>query len=386
MNTAAGGTGSFTVYSIDANRRVSTNVFTATGPKELENTKGKIHILPVAAPVTVVTNRASKTTRVVLPMQVGLTVDTGGPNDTAVIRFGEVFLEALESPVRWSAAARAYVTTLAVGLDFPEHPEIGQLPVPVTFALIGRNATASRNEVSVRKAGPPYEQVQLTVSDARADASVTAHHPLVKDKPLTLDCAIELDTLTVDAKESMIAGFGLGSTPLTVRRIAKDQSEIADATSLEVVVSFASGKGKLESGTLTIPPNASKVETELRSVGVGQTVVAASVGGVIGKSRIIKYYVPIGLIVATLLGGPLGGAARYIWQRKNKTTKAFAGRFILGGTLCGVLIVAAALAGIVIFALPPTVLATELGVFLTAALAGYSGAPVLEKLMNHFAK
>jgi hypothetical protein len=54
-----------------------------------------------------------------------------------------------------------------------------------------------------------------------------------------------------DLKESTIAGFGLGSTPLTVRRLAKDQSEIADSTGLEVVLSLATGKGRLESGTLT---------------------------------------------------------------------------------------------------------------------------------------
>ena len=386
LNTA-GTTGSFKVYSMDANRRLSTNVLSATGPKELQDSKNKIHFLTVAESATVVTNAASKTKRVVLPMKVGVTVDGAGPNDPAVIRFGEVFIEALQSPLRWSDAARAYVTTLAVGLDFPEHPEIGQLPVPVTFTLIGRNAAASKNEVFVRKAGPPYEQVQLTVSDARAEASVVARHPLVKDKPLTLDCAIELGALTVDLKESTIAGFGLGSTPLTVRRLAKDQTEIADTTSLEVVLSLSTdSKGKLESGMLTIPANASKVETELRSVGVGEAVILASVGGVTGKSNIVKYYFPIGLMVATLLGGPLGGAGRYMRQRKTKTAKTSAGRWVLEGTLCGVLIVAAALAGIVIFALPPMLLATELGVFLTAALAGYGGAPILDKLMNRFAK
>ncbi len=384
--SAAGTAASFKVYSLDANRRVSTNVLSATSPKELEDSKNKIHFLAVAESATVVTNAASKTKRIVLPTKVGVTVDSGRPNDPAVIRFGDVFLEALETPLRWNDTARGYVTTLAVGLDFPEHPEISQLPVPVTFALIGRNATASKNEVSVRKAGPPYERVQLIVSDARAEASVVAHHPLVKDKPLTLDCAIELGALTVDVKEGTIAGFGLGSTPLTVRRLAKDQTEIADFTSLEVVLSLTNGKGKLGSSTLTIQPNASKAETELRSVGVGEAVILASVGGVTGKSNIVKYYLPIGLLVATLLGGPLGGAGRHMRHRKAKSAKTSAAKWILEGTLCGVLIVAAALAGIVIFSLPPMVLATELGVFLTAALAGYAGAPILDKLMNRFAK
>ncbi len=386
LTASIGAAGSFTVYSVDTKLRISTNVFTAASTKELDDAKTKIHIIPFEPTAMVFTNSASRTKRIVLPMKVGVAVETGGPNNETVLRFGEIFLEALETPLRWNTNSGSYMTTLAVGLDFPGHPEITKLPVPVIFTLITRNAVVNRNTVSVRNPGPPYEQVQLIVSNARAEATVTAHYPLVKDEALPLDCALELDKIAVDVTERQIAAFGLGTTRLTVRRIAKDQSEITDATKLELVLSLDSGKGHLESGVLIIPPNASKAETELRSVGLGTAEILASAGGVTGKSGIVTYFFPIGLMAATLLGGLLGGVGRYFRQRKSKATKASIVKWIIQGIVCGVLIVAAALAGIIIFALPSLVLATELGVFVTAALAGYAGAPILDKVVKRFGK
>ena len=153
-----------------------------------------------------------------------------------------------------------------------------------------------------------------------------------------------------------------------------------------MLLSAGAGKSNLESSTLTIPTNASRAETESRSVGIGQTnKFLAIAGGVIGESRIVTYYFPIGLLVAILLGGPSGDGERYFQKPKAKGTIASAARWVLEGIVCGVLIVAAALAGTIIFAWPPTVLATELDAFLAAALAGFAGAPVFDKLMNRFA-
>jgi hypothetical protein len=379
--TATGDKGRMKIYSIGANHTaVATNEFTVNAPlpPATANTKW-LYIIPTGGPVT--TNQLSLSqTRTVLPMKVAVSRQTGGSDGPATLLLGEVFLSAVESPLRWNPELKAYATKIAIGVDFPEHPEIKRLPAPLTLQLLTLNATIENSDVIITEAGPPYLKVGLKCSDARQESSVTAHHPLVQGKPLKIACAIELGELRVDVSDQRVAGYGLGTSKVTVRRLGKDGIEIRDAAPLEVAL--VTTLGKLDSGnTVTIPENRTSVDAELRSVGRGSAEITAESRNVKSSPRTVTFVFPTGLLVATLLGGLVGGFGR--WLKGKKTWRPLATR-LMGGLAFGILIVAAAYAGIIFLSLPPVILTTELGAFVTAGVAGYLGSVAADKLVRRF--
>jgi hypothetical protein len=89
---------------------------------------------------------------------------------------------------------------------------------------------------------------------------------------------------------------------------------------------------------------------------------------------------PTAFIVAALIGGCLGGCGHIFRKRPRKVASRI--KYVLEGCTVGIIVVAAAAAGIVIFSLPTAVLGTELGAFVLGSFAGYAGTPVLDKLVT----
>src|SRR5260221_1373842 len=181
----------FTVYSLDPSQRaVATNVIDAASAQpQLNANRNQIHIIPSDAPGA--TNASALTkARVPLPSKIGVTREAG--NAVVTLSVGDLFLSALENPLLCNSNANAYLTTLAIGLDFERDPGIAELPFALTFQLLTQNASVDHGEVDIKKIGPPYQHVTLTCQNGRGNASVTAHHPQIQDKPLQIQCALEL--------------------------------------------------------------------------------------------------------------------------------------------------------------------------------------------------
>jgi len=365
----------FRVYSIDAAHRIATNYFDPGATSQNFNFSQKeIQIIPSEQPLA--TNPAPLgKKRVVLPSKIGVARETG--NNNLTLTFGDLFLMASESPLRWDSQNRAYCTTLEIGLDFDPASHVTDLPAPVAFQVFTRNASVNPSGVTITRAGPPYQQVTLSCTDPGADASVTAHNPHIPDKPLKIECARELGKLTVEPVTKKIFGYGLGTTKVRIRRFAKDDFEFADAA--ELTVTLISSVGKLNPlGSVTILANQSAAEAELRSVGIGSAEITAR-SGPFSSTEHITFGFPATFLLAALLGGCAGGAGRIFRHRSRKN--AIRWKWLLEGSVIGLIVVAAAAAGIVIFNLPTTVLGTELGAFLLGAFSGYAGAPVLDRVV-----
>jgi len=263
LSPSSGPAKRLTVYSVDPSQRaVATNFIDPASAQPLLNTdNNQVHIIPSdslgAAPSGLTRSKVK------LPSRIGLTRAVNSTNVTLTV--GDLFLSALESPLRWNANSNAYLTTLAIGLDFEKDPGITELPFSLIFQLLTHNASVDRAEVEIKRIGPPYQRVILTCPDGRGNASVTAHHPTIPDKPLQIECARELGDLVLISGTKRIFGYGLGTTRMTLTRQAADRYDLFDTNELKVAIS--SKQGKLGCGaSAIIAPHQANTEFELRSL------------------------------------------------------------------------------------------------------------------------
>src|SRR5262249_31689270 len=160
------------------------------------------------------------------------------------------------------------------------------------------------------------------------------YNPSAPRKPLKVPCVRELGDILVEAKQTSIFGYGLGTTEICITRLAKDRYELVDGQDLNA--SVRATRGILRQSTL-ISSNKCSAAIELRSIGVGSTTVSARVGP-FRDSQDIQFTFPLSLIIATILGGALGGWGR-IFRHRELAKHRYG--IILEGSLCGVLVVAA---------------------------------------------
>jgi hypothetical protein len=283
----------------------------------------------------------------------------------------ELFVFAETVPLRWDTNLNAYSTPVLIGVDVPD---AAHLPRPLTFQMIGENCTIVPSRVTVTNGGTGGAQTAiLKCVNPRSDPTIFAFYdPSLPRKPLRVPCLRELGDIVVEAEQESVFGYGLGTTKVTVSRLARDRDELFGPEDLNVTVTTKRGiLGK----SLTISSNQSAGLIEFRSVGIGRTIVSARVGS-FTDSKEIECTFPLSLIVGTILGGGLGGFGRLF---RNQHLFKHKYRIILEGALCGVLIFAAAAAGVVVFTLPTGVIGSELGAFVIAAMAGYTGSVVLDR-------
>jgi hypothetical protein len=194
-----------------------------------------------------------------------------------------------------------------------------------------------------------------------------------------IDLDVRFGGLEITSGEDRILGFGLGTTRLTIQRLAEGGRLLSNGSPAEVQLT-AQGGGKFDPDSMvTIPFGASAATIELRSRGVGQRVILARAGPLEGSIP-IRFTFPIGFLAATLLGGAAGGFLKSL--RKAEQSEKRPGPFMVEGCVMGLVAVAAITAGLVIGDFPLPAIGTEVGAFLVAAASGYYGAPLMDRIVN----
>jgi hypothetical protein len=92
----------------------------------------------------------------------------------------------------------------------------------------------------------------------------------------------------------------------------------------------------------------------------------------------VTFTFPLAFALAGIVGGCLGGTTRLFRHRRQSRNSPL--RFVWEGGAAGVLAVGAVTAGMLASGLPASVVGTELGAFMIAAVGGYAGAPWVDRL------
>ena len=291
---------------------------------------------------------------------------------------GGLFLQAARVPLVWDDQARAYSTELVVGYDFKDgHEQALATAKTVTFFADGSNARIKADTVVINRSGVAgYQRVVLSTNQLDGETSFTARAGPVDELQASASIEREPGSLDLSFPSRQIDAFGLGTGSLSVSLLARDGSPLAAAQALQIHLS----SGQLRLPTLvTLPAGQITATAELRSVGLGSDEIKAEVGGLKG-SLAIRVVFPLLSAGAAMLGGVLGGCARYL--RNKRKGAALLGRRLFEGLLVGVLFVSAAWAGLVTIEINNGILTTPFGAFVLAAFSGYLGCVVLDRVAN----
>ena len=297
------------------------------------------------------------------------------------VNLGGLFLRPSRVPLTWDDRLKAYAAELFIGYEFHDGRETDlATPKTVTFFAEGSNARIQADTVTIaRSGGSGYKRVVISTSEIEGETLFTARAGPADEVKSSVAVLREPGTLKLTLPSTEIAAYGVGTGKLAVSLLARDGFPLAAAQPLEVQLS--SRRLKLPS-TIVLPEGKSVAEIEFRSTGYGTDEIAAHSGN-LRTAQAIRLIFPVAAIVAAVGGGALGGIARYFrHRRKQRNQKAVLTRRLVEGVLVGVIFVGAAWAGLVVIDLSMGILGTPFGAFVLAALSGYVGCVILDRVTS----
>jgi hypothetical protein len=293
---------------------------------------------------------------------------------TGATNLGGLFLRPAVVPLTWNDQARAYTTELFVGYEFEDGREI-PLPAPktVTFFAEGANARIKADTVTVKKSGGSgYERVTLSTNQIEGVTHFTARVSAADELKTGVPVLREPGALRLSLPATELPAFGVGSGVMTVSLLGRDGFPFAPTKPFEVQLTSS---GLRQPALVTIEPGKSTATVDVRTLGFGTGRISAQ-SGIFQAALPVKLVFPIAPIVAALVGGGLGGVARFM--RNRRKGGALLGRRVLEGMLVGVILVGAVWAGLVAMDITTGALGTPFGAFVLGALSGYLGCVVLD--------
>jgi hypothetical protein len=297
------------------------------------------------------------------------------------VNLGGLFLRPSRVPLIWDEKTRAYTAELWVGYEFTDGSERRlAAPKTVTFFAEGANARIEADTVVIEESGGKgYKRVTVSTAEISGETLFTARVGPGDEVKSSVTVRRELGELKLALPSTELAAFGVGSGELSVSLLALDGFPLSAEEPIEI--QFSSRRLKLPA-SFTWPKGQSTAQVAFRTSGYGSDEIVAQTGRVSAKQS-VRLIFPVAAMVAAVGGGALGGVARYFRNRRSqKKQKPLLARRLIEGTLVGVIFVGAAWAGLVMVNLSTGVLGTPFGAFVLAALSGYVGCALLDRVTS----
>jgi hypothetical protein len=307
--------------------------------------------------------------RTVLPGGVVRSVPQGGPP----AGWFRPTIMATPLPVAWNADLRRYSTRLFLGLNPPDEASDTGLDHPIVMRLGFRGMTAD-----------PLEDVTLVEAGLEHEQEIDLHFLPTTETPVlelrstlgSVDLAMEvLPRLELRPVSDTVPGFGLGTVAVDVVRLHPHGAPAVVGEDMEVSLEVSGGAG-IEPDRVVMRGGDSSARFDLRSSTLGPVTITAMAGG-LSDSRTINQQFPLAPLIATLVGGALGGYSR---RFSKGAADAPARARIVEGTVVALIAYAASVLGLGWLQLPVGIAVTAAGAFLIGALAGFAGVMVIESL------
>jgi hypothetical protein len=295
----------------------------------------------------------------------------GGPRKLAWLR---LTLLASPMPAPWDHEAHEYATRLTFGLR-PSDESLADVALdkPVTVKLGFEGLTGA--EIPAFTIDAPGLDNEKTIDLRFVPVSDTPRilvRSTLSDTNLDIRATRRLD---MRAAQRTILGLGLAETEITVQNLAPSGAP-ARLDAPAVLALEVDGRATPEPTVVHLAAGESSASFRLRSAGMGPVRVRVALGGLTDEVTIEQAW-PWAPLAAALAGGALGGyTRRFVKGARRKE----AGRRIAEGVVVALIAFVAGVLGTGLLGLPPILVATEAGAFLTGALAGFLGVTLLESM------
>ena len=285
-----------------------------------------------------------------------------GERDERILR-GQLI--GLNTPMRWKTDKGRYETTVRFRLVEPAAANARPLglTLPVMVSTTADGISESNLEITASNA-----PIELTVwaqpGSSRVDHQINV--VMGSAPPFGGTMKVEKQTLVLRVSPERIQGFGLETA-----RITLEGSDGAGAANLSIT------RGSLEASSLQTGETA-----VLRSSGLGEGTITASLLGFEDGKATITYVFPIAFLPSALVGGIFGAGVQWTALGGRKREGANAGISFAIGSLVGLLMAVAWTFGINLVGLKPDSGFNEGVVFLIAAVGVAAGQGPLMKLLG----
>ena len=194
----------------------------------------------------------------------------------------------------------------------------------MTFFAEGSNARIQADTVLIKRSGTSgYERVVLSTNQLEGETLFTARASPQDELKTGVAVYREPGSLEMSVPSRQLDAFGLGTGTLSITLLARDGFPLSAGEAL--TIHLTSGRLRLPA-TATLPAGQSTTTAELRSVGWGDDEVWAEVAS-LKSSLPIRLVLPIAAMLAAVIGGGLGGSARFLRNKGKKTARKGGGNF-----------------------------------------------------------
>jgi hypothetical protein len=275
----------------------------------------------------------------------------GVTQDGREIRFRPV----IETAGGLVASGDGFSGLIHVGLrDIRDPTAQYELPRPIGLLVSGQAEEVAPRQLTLRHTNLPFADVRISARDP-ADAVELIVQASGTTERAMVTVPVSRPRLELALARSHIQGFGLETSPLTVRAVGFPNPEGR-------LVTIGSRLGSVEPAAVTLDAGGTAT-TIIRSGLVGTTVIEASAPPFSPASQPIVFEWPIAFMIAAIIGGLAGAYLRH------RTLKGALGT----GVLTGVLAAALYAVGVNVLPIQPTARTGEVLVFVVAAVGAYVG-------------
>ena len=257
-----------------------------------------------------------------------------------------------------------FVGTVHVGLNDSLRPDSTiklARPVHILLSAPAGDAEFDSTDLELSHTNLPFTPVKLRVRDTGQD-SVHVTIRAASGRDFAFSVVLLRPALSIVPSPWSISGLGLEQTRLTI-----SVPSVGGPTTQSVTVSGT--KSSPDSGTLTIAQGSSR-STMLRSRGVGADTIWAKAPPFRPGYTVVRYDFPVFFLLAAVLGGAFGGAARVLGVTSGvaEADEGTYTRSIVRGLVIGLIAAVLYAAGVNVLGINVPLGVGEAGVFSTAVL------------------
>lgn len=236
------------------------------------------------------------------------------------------------------------------------------LPTPIRFFVSGTADSILLPDTAVLHTNLPFSVITLVETTRGAAVSLNVRTTLHSDG-VDLEVPITLEPLDLDANPPRLQGLGLEETRLGLGPAP---------SGVGVAVRLVADNGNLAADEVRLSSDGT-ASTTLRSYWIGTATVTARSVPFADSQTTVQFLFPWLFLAAALLGGSLGGLARWMGRKRSEAEGPKWLTFVGGGAVLGLIAAVLYAVGVNVTPINPTVTTGQAVVLGLAAVIGYIG-------------
>jgi hypothetical protein len=274
-----------------------------------------------------------------------------------------------EGGMRFADEANRFEGILHIGVVDRDNPTSTQQTLPAALNLLVINEQGGirpDGDLQINHTNLPFEEVIAFSVDPRDPFNIKIRSSF-SETPVMFGMTINRPQLALTISPPAIKGFGLEAAEIIVRVQGLSQPEGKN-------VILAATRGGLEDASLEFDRNGT-ASTKIRSSGVGEAVITASMGGADGVSARLMFVKPWAFFLIAIVGGFVGSLI-FLLQDKVTSGKKIVGRIFLG-ILIAIIVAVGFAVGVNLTGVEPKAKVGEAVIFFLAVIGSWLGKLVL---------